>query len=814
MPCRPLPSDAPDSELADAVDAAIKAIWTNAGLTSEEFWDCFSGGKWALPAWKRTGGSGFALRLVNLFDRGKASSGFKGQDEHWQKLEPQLASGAHLRARLAAYAGRYDEWKGIQGAHNAAKLNEAHARRSSIVVDQSGSAPGGPVAESQWMSLADFAAPSDDALKNVAWRFLCGDPPTPVTAVHAAVRREEIGSVLEQCQEPSRIVILHGPMGEGTSTAVLQAAHQAVSTGRAVLRIRDQVQVEGASASVATATAPLFIIEDDHDLSHAPGWTSGLMDCGGTLLIGTQTRRLERVKALFNPKNVRTMPLGRIETSTADAFIDNINRFAPNSDARRRERFVDGLGLSHGRGGLWPAQYQATRGEALDHRVAALVDAFQPDLQPMLSTLVFMGWVHDQYPNIPPPSWSNVLALYSELDLRVELLVSSVDRLALVVRALDGEFFARRPWATLTSENDPPLALRHRAVTDSLFRWLFGAHRSDHGSFRFDKWDYFIRAVSGSAEADTSAVAFGLCRLMERSHRYDFEHGGELKHRLSGGHASKPGDFLLIAIDHAYDAASPAQRRQLDLMRARLWAWCQWGRKTERAEQARALERATAVVASAWVDRDVNALCGAAVIFDALKAKYAGDRAYAALELLEVAESWEAAPRAGPSMTARTRMSLLTRTDPYPTAELHEASRKAQLLTWPGWDEERLEVLQRLVKSARRSRVEMGAPTDDFGSSRRSLYAAFLHELVLADSRLSTRGVLSLSRPGDYLFGLVRSVIGDWVDDEDAAFDDYEWPQGLLVELQRVASHQRANLNSEILGVADRQLGGSAASEV
>lgn len=811
MVSRPLPSDEPDRELADAVSAAIADIWRSADLTSEEFWDRFSGGKWVLPQWKSGSRPGFTDRLIALFQCGKASSGFTGDEETWKKLRLELNRGGHLVVRLGDYKSRFAAWKSAEKARRAAEVNDVHRRRSQTVCEQShpdASVPAGPVADPRWMSLADFAVPSDEMLKDMAWRFLCGDPPTPVTAIHAAVRRDEIDKVLEKCRESGRIVILHGPVGEGASTAVLQAAHQAATDGRAVLRIRGRAQMEIASALIGTATTPLFIVEDDHDLAQAPAWINTLMDNGGSLLIGTQTRRVERLNALFDPKLIRTVSLGSIGISTADAFVANINRFAPTADSTRRERFLDGLGLSHGRGGLWPAQYQATRGEALDHRVEIVVQQFEADLRPMLSALVFVGWTHDQYPNIPPPSWSNVLALYAELDLRDDLLDSPVHRLERVVRALDGEFFARLPWASLASENDPILALRHRAVTDSLFRWLFGAHRSDQGDFLFEKWEYFIIAVAESADAGAGGVAFALTRLMERSHRYDFEHGGDLKHRLSTGRSARPGDFLMLAIDHAYDAASPSQRRQLDLMRARLWAWGQWGRKIDEDEQARALERATAVVASGWIDKDFSAVCSAAVIFDALKATYGDDPPHTAFDLLDVAEAWEPQPSADPSSVARSRMTLLARAQPYPAHAVAEAAPKAEFLTWQGWHEERLEVLQRLIKSARNSKANMGAPSDTFGLSRRSLYAAFLKELVAADARLSTRGVVSLSRPGDYLFGLVRAVIRDWVDDEDAAYDDDGWPDGLIDELRRMANNDQATLNFGILSSIVCQLNG------
>ena len=145
---------------------------------------------------------------------------------------------------------------------------------------------------------------------------------------------------------------------------------------------------------------------------------------------------------------------------------------------------------------------------------------------------------------------------------------------------------------------------------------------------------------------------------------------------------------------------------------------------------------------------------------------------------------------------------------PYRADLVPSAAKQSLFLSWSGWDDERLEVLNRLVSTARAGqriqRLTMGIPADPFGRSLRSLYAAFLCELQRVHVRLSAEGSTALNRPDSYMHGLVFSVLREWASDEDV-FDDTAWPEGLVDRLREtVQQPMNATSLSELVGYANQ----------
>jgi hypothetical protein len=140
------------------------------------------------------------------------------------------------------------------------------------------------------------------------------------------------------------------------------------------------------------------IIDDAHLVSKLPPWLLNAFpdEPIPTLLLGTQTRKRAQVAKLFQDagRPIKEWRLPRIRANASAPFIKLIveYRAAPEGlDSNEIARlFNDGLQRPGGLSGLWPAQFQATRGALLDDRLGTLVSGSAPAAR-IISIVAFYG---------------------------------------------------------------------------------------------------------------------------------------------------------------------------------------------------------------------------------------------------------------------------------------------------------------------------------------------------------------------------------------------------------------------------------------
>ena len=413
----------------------------------------------------------------------------------------------------------------------------------------------------QRLTESDFEQTSNEVFTAEASHFLKGGLPSPRTAVHAAVQRDDAMRALKET-ENSPVVLLHGPVAEGTSTILLQSAFLAVRSGRDVFSVEARC-AEQAGTAIVGHRRPLVIIDDANLLKFPMSWSKALFDAGGCLLLGCQTRHLRGARQLFDGRIVTLLPVARVTLETAPAYIERIEKFAAsdiNDRGRIKSLFENGLTLGQGLGGLWPAQYQATRGTLLDRRVELLLEG-EPEFLRAMSAVAFASFVSDRA-GMRAMTRRIVRGLLEEIDLDDDAKLLAAQALNRLPRDLEGEFLYGFGAADFTTANDPPFEFRHPALTESIFRWIFGANDPQRGQFVFNKWAYFlplVRALRKMRDNNrpSRSEVYSVLRYMREVHTFDLREGGELKrHALLD--EEQPGDSVLRTIDGARSSFSPS----------------------------------------------------------------------------------------------------------------------------------------------------------------------------------------------------------------------------------------------------------------
>ncbi|MCS3762244.1 P-loop NTPase [Bradyrhizobium centrosematis] len=656
------------------------------------------------------------------------------------------------------------------------------------------------------LEVSDFEVQATEEFMEAARRFLKGDLPSPRTAVHAAVERADSKRAFA-ISEQSLVVLLHGPVAEGTSTILLQVACQAVSSGRDVFAL-DAQHAEAAGETILRFKRPLVVIDDANLLKALPSWAKRLFESNGCLLLGCQSRYVGNVRRLFDRRIVNLQAISRISSDDAPVFVQQIQKFRASDiddPSRIRLLFENGLTLGQGLGGLWPAQYQATRGLFLDRRIEALLDG-SPEFLRAVSVIAFAGLVCEQS-EIRRPTKRIVRRLLSELDLDDQAKLLGIDALGSLPTELNGEFRHEFSAEDFSTSSDAPFEFRHPSLTECIFRWVFGANDQERGRFVFDKWRYFlplVRAIQAVRVSDSRTLeeAYSVLGQMRAMFLSDFRAGGELQRHAS--REGQPGDLILQAIQEARSAFAPSlsdgsrYSRRVDMLEARV-RMIQGRSAPDDIERAN--ERVQVALATAWAEEDDELLRAAAFFAQNPRAVFSVKRANVEVKadwkiLIEEAERIESrrskGHRTAPLRASMEYFQMLLDTDKglpvdqWLTA-ITGAAARAQFLSSTEWDSSRLQNLRRILKIVRHESktklkvthlIPLGSAKAAFPTGVRSIYRETWRELRRRYKTEASFHEMVKLHPGrpKLLEGIVGSLIDNWIHDERAEFGD--WPQG------------------------------------
>lgn len=355
----------------------------------------------------------------------------------------------------------------------------------------------------QLLTPADFEAPAGAV--DEARAYLRGEQVTPFwTARHVAVWRGDEVAALYALADAHPLLFVQGPMGHGKSTLVRQLAWHWIDQGRRVLWLNgpDAFDDDRLFDDCMLRERPLLIMDDRLLDRKPPDWLRWEQAHGATILITTQSRLVPQQK-----KRVRdwdsaaySVPVPRDPEPFLDRLIAHGAAHSADPD-QVRQLFQDGLGQD-GRGGLWTAYWQATRGEKLDARVKRIVAEFADrengDLYALAATTflnTYLEYAQDYrrgYETTLQSRRSLVRGLIAQMPWSDRVTAMALDSLDNIGASLDDEFLQRATLASrLDDETDPFLAFRSGPLTHAFNRWIFGAVRADDGEMRVPRWPFY-----------------------------------------------------------------------------------------------------------------------------------------------------------------------------------------------------------------------------------------------------------------------------------------------------------------------------------
>ncbi|MFN0304183.1 MAG: hypothetical protein ACKVQU_27940 [Burkholderiales bacterium] len=660
------------------------------------------------------------------------------------------------------------------------------------------------------LTIADFDRPRDDAFFADARKYLRGALPSPSTAVQAAVWRKDSSDIVDLA-EAAEAIILHGPTGEGTSTVLLQAAHEALTRGYRVFRVANRDALENLTQVVAWTTGPIVIMDDAADpqtgIQSPPSWMAASFGDAphGCLILGTRTRTRALVQQALSGRGRRDQALQAVPVQDSRPYVDLIMAYGAclegSDKSRVEELFNNGLQLLQARAGLWPAMYQATRGELLRDRVRTLASSLQPAVRRALSALVFVNALADRH-NKPMPEAKRKLleALVEHLPLHDEATDEVKRALRRLPYDLEGELANLRSADELSQADNPTLEIRHPALTDIFFHYLLD--EDEEWKVQFSKWPYYEALIRAAASNGLEhGIAWEVLRAMERTFNAEATLAHACRHMLSEA-APRVGDVAIQAIEAAISAFHPFfsdgghRSRLINLMHARILT------KPERhptlEDNATATTRLDAALANASKERDFIALSAAASL--AQKIGYVGHLTIGGVTkaadwkvIIELAEGFEKErskrDKGGNSLQS-TRVYLecaLRDHDLTPPNELTALAERARLLEDDLlWGDHRLMTLKRILDACRNPRwqsigapLPLGEPTIGLRSVR-SIYRAFWRELHRLQPSATFKRNKAFTSPDEktFLRDLLVAVLEDWVRD-DAEHPEV-WPAGAM----------------------------------
>lgn len=652
----------------------------------------------------------------------------------------------------------------------------------------------------------EYQLPDPAESGELARYYLHGAQPTFFTANRVAVSQTVVHE-LARLVDRYDVTIILGPVAEGKSTILLQLAHHLLHCGRDVYQAYNIATLNMGPPSNTVAGKTTVLFDDGDSLEALPGWLLERAHRGllGSLVLVAHRHSSRKLSGILRNKVVfRPYDLPPISPKDAGKFIAAITKWGASqpgiSSARLQSLFLDGLSLPHGLGGLWPAQYQATRGVHLDERIRDLVGGLDDAEQVALSAVAFISFLAEKAPPWDDglePSRHLVQTLLRELDREPADLERAIEALSRLPARLEGEFLGAFS-SNYLRRSQAVLWLRHPALAECIFRWLFGAEDSGRGEFLFCKWDYYPALVSALSQIGSlgPSLAVMVAQILKRNLIYDSDRK-RLKAHIPPGNF---GDPLIALLRHAravFGNSVDGSDRTSRLAWVTLGeAHILRGRKRTPEDVEEAIACIDRVIDAAITENDTEIIIRVAriaaetdyrvkVIFDENEVP-SGWR-----ELLDYAhriqKKWVGSHATSAAVTYFEFALRDHREETLP--QLISAAHRAQLLEDDEtWDHDRLSTLRSLLKWVRpigpnkriRLRLPYGMP-DDSLSSLRSIYKAFWQELYRLKTTRKDFANLNAFRSGQdgsVIRDIIRATLADWADDEEERDDG--WPTGVV----------------------------------
>lgn len=563
-----------------------------------------------------------------------------------------------------------------------------------------------------------------------------------------------------------------------------------------------------------------------HFSTEVPEWLAQTLphDVVGCIVFGTQTRRrhdlLQRLRSGCT-RQILDLRLSAVRPGGVKPFVDLIVKFKAAPEQLERQRlealFVDGLVQPHGLSGLWPAQYQTTRGLPLDLRMQELLSAFDMDMKRAISTIAFLNYCShlSKDTRFPNATMGLVRQLIQNLYFDDRATGAAIASVPKVLTRMDGEMSSAEASGDIGQLNNSPLELRHPALADSLFRWCFGAAVTGRGEFLFNKWPYYgavIRALADEPSDSMARSAYAVLGEMNASARHDYKTNSELTARLKDKEHPKVGDWILSTIGDTETAFGSiftdggGLSRRLTMMKSFVLIsdGRHGGKAPSSVDRDAAAELLKACLPAAIDEKDDTVLRYAADVAQKIRFTYVPSPPQSGTKdwrgLIERADELESVrSNARPTRAIRTYVRLaLDDHDPKQRETLQKILKRAKILESDQWESKRLETLFSILKWFRRDRVggpqyllpKRGAKASM--SSIQGLYIALWRELRRLDkSDPSFRQLLAFSSTQDatWMALTISGILNRWLVDFEE--EDDCWPEGVIDLVEKARDDPR-----------------------
>ncbi len=662
--------------------------------------------------------------------------------------------------------------------------------------------------------LPDFHKVEGEEFVELGRQYLRGRAPTPMTAVNVAVNRKDVPVVWNAAMN-HEIVVVHGPIGEGVSTILLQVSEQALKAGRRVFYCSTPLALENIEHVVNWSEQPIIVVDGIESLESLPTWLLGFSgDKCGCVCLGTRTRHLRDLTHPIRSRNYYTYPVARLEESDVKPFVEAILFFGASpagiSADYVKKLFQSGLASQHGYAGLWPAQYQATKGELLDNRVKKLLESADDETKLIMAIISLLNGMHNfsnlQY--LPKAYTDFMICLVYALDLSSE----GIEKCSKVIVELPvtwaGEVKMPGGLGYSAIQNNPVLEFRHPTLTDAVFRWSFGAKHKERGIDRFWRWSFYgpiLETISQLRANGAVRSAFAVVKQMARDYDYALRRKGELVKKLTmGAEFSKHGDIILHVVEK-FEALFFAEigelhwlSRNLNVIKAEVHELHQRQGDPQEADLCKSF--ALLALVNAEEEHDAEILFEVAEL--SRRNLWSGEGADSKeLDWRKLNETAVIVSADNRKLKAKCTFlwRLIVFGDISDFERVNELVLATDYFKQPLFDSERLTQLRILLSRARHGLVQgeaISLPFESYDSallgSVQAIYREFWRELVTFRKNFPKDPVWNGSFKGQ-IGGVVNSVLDDWK--VDCERNQSLWNPDIVKLVNQVINDDTASLN-------------------
>lgn len=360
---------------------------------------------------------------------------------------------------------------------------------------------------------SDFEPPVHD--NNEIRSYLAGKQSVGLwVARHGGVWRQDIIERVRALLADVSVLTLHGPAGHGKSTVARQIVASVVEEGHPAIFLRSLVAFQDPDLTAfcqqsASETGEVYLLLDDLVISEElPPWILLDEKCRFKVINTVQSRKLHLMKRQLDGAKI-----GRFKVSPPldlSPYVENVIQHGAGFTKDPNE--VEALfrsGFANGKGGLWGATWEATRGESIDQRIGAIVaDAFEkPSEWLAISAIAFFCGVHEFSRNFrqqPTRDFiASIIRNHPSIDPKIaEDAINSLYRLREILA--DELLNFGEDFAIIDMRADPVLEFRAPSVAHSFFRWIFGSFSPARGH-RLSRWPFYHALAASLIETDSGS---------------------------------------------------------------------------------------------------------------------------------------------------------------------------------------------------------------------------------------------------------------------------------------------------------------------